>query len=113
MILTEPDPSREQLALEVERLRARLAAAEDALRAIHNGEVDMLIVHGPQSRQVFTREGAEQSYRVLVEQMSEGAATLSAEGLVLYCNHRISELFKTPLDRIVGSACLLYTSRCV
>lgn len=43
MILTEPDPSREQLALEVERLRARLAAAEDALRAIHNGEVDMLI----------------------------------------------------------------------
>lgn len=36
--------------------------------------------------------------------MSEGAATLSAEGLVLYCNHRISELFKTPLDRIVGSA---------
>ncbi|MCC8987744.1 MAG: response regulator, partial [Candidatus Contendobacter sp.] len=83
--------------------RARLAAAEDALHAIRNGEVDMLIVHGPQSRQVFTREGAEQSYRVLIEQMSEGAATLSAEGLILYCNHRVAELFKTPLDRIVGS----------
>ncbi|MFO1424086.1 MAG: PAS domain S-box protein, partial [Candidatus Competibacteraceae bacterium] len=101
--MAEPDLSHEQLTREVERLRARLADAEEVLRAIRAGEVDALVVPGPGNRQIFTRENTEQPYRVLVEQMNQGAVTLSAEGLILYCNRRFAEIFRTPLDRVAGS----------
>ena len=35
--------------------------------------------------------------------MSEGAATLAADGTVLYCNRRLSDLLGVPLERIIGS----------
>ncbi len=37
---------------------------------------------------VFTLKGAEPPYRVFVEAMNEGAATLDAGGAILYCNNR-------------------------
>ncbi|MDS4070755.1 MAG: circadian clock KaiB family protein, partial [Candidatus Competibacter sp.] len=41
-------------------------------------------------------------YRVLVERINEGAAVVSAQNVVLYCNRRFAELFKIPLDRVAG-----------
>ena len=51
--------SREKLLLqENEELRARLAEAEQALQAIRSGEVDALIIDGPQGEQVsFAHRG--------------------------------------------------------
>ena len=65
---------------EMEELRVRLEEAEDTLRAIGSGEVDAFVVSGPDGEQVFTLKGAEQPYRVLVETMNEGAATLPRMG---------------------------------
>src|SRR5262249_4025465 len=47
-------------------------------------------------------EGADQPYRVLVETMQEGAATLDADGTVLYANSRFAELLGVPLERFMG-----------
>jgi ABC-type amino acid transport substrate-binding protein len=54
--------------LQREDLRMRLEEAEETIRAIREGEVDALIVSGPQGDQVYTLKGAEQPYRVFETQ---------------------------------------------
>jgi PAS domain S-box-containing protein len=87
-------------------LRARLYEAEQALLAIRMGEVDALVVGGPAGERVFTLEGAEHGYRVLMEAMSEGVATLSEQGLITYCNARFAGILGASLERILGSPIL-------
>jgi PAS domain S-box-containing protein len=82
---------------------SQLAEAEEVLRAIQSGEVDAVVVSGPQGDQVFTLEGAEYGYRALVEAMNEGAATLAVDGTVLYCNQRLSDLLGIPQEQVIGS----------
>ena len=96
---SEIDSLREQL----QTSESRLAEAEQIIRAIRSGEVDAVVVSGPKGDQIFTLEGAEYAYRALVEEMSEGAATLAADGAVLYCNHRLSDLMHTPMEQIIGA----------
>ena len=88
----------------VEELRARLAEAEDTLRAIRAGEVDALVVHSDTGEQVYTLRSADHPYRDLVEQMREGAAILTLEGDILYCNRRFAELVNLPLEKVVGAS---------
>ena len=83
-------------------LRARLREAEDTLDAIRNGEVDAVVVGGPAGQQVYTLENADRPYRVLIEQMNEGAITLGEDGTVLYCNQRFASLVETPREEIIG-----------
>jgi PAS domain S-box-containing protein len=91
-----------QLRDEVADLRARLDEANETLRAVRSGDVDAVLVQGPQGDQVFTLKGADEPYRVLIEEMNQGAVTLSANGSILYCNRRFAELLKTPIEEIVG-----------
>jgi PAS domain S-box-containing protein len=86
------------------KLRARLKSAEETLRAIQSGEVDALIVSGHRGKRVVSLKGGEPNYRLLVEAMSEGAATLSRNGVVLYCNRRFAELMSRPPGKITGTA---------
>ena len=89
---------------EIERLRMRLAEAEDLLAAIRGGGVDALVVPSDEGDRVFTLTGSDHAYRILIEAMSESAITMSAEGAILYCNQRASELLKVPSDRLVGTS---------
>ena len=84
------------------QLLTRLETAEDTLRAIQSGEVDALMVSGRRGEQVVSLKGGERAYRMLVEAMSEGAATLSRDGAVLYCNGRFAELIGRPPAKIIG-----------
>jgi PAS domain S-box-containing protein len=97
-----PQSSQEELLKEITQLRNRLAEAEGTLRAIGNGAVDAFVVPGPDGDQVFTLRGADQSYRVLVETMNEGAATLHCDGTILYSNNRLACLLGFPLERLLG-----------
>ncbi|MCW3095135.1 MAG: signal transduction histidine kinase [Chthonomonadaceae bacterium] len=89
---------------ELEALRRRLAEAEETLYAIRHGEVDALLVSGPNGAQVFTLESAEQPYRVLIEQMQEGAVTLAADGTILYCNLRFAQMLRRPHEKLLASS---------
>jgi two-component system, cell cycle sensor histidine kinase and response regulator CckA len=83
---------------------ARLADAEKTLRAIGAGEVDAFMIKDRDGRQrVFTLSTADQLYRMFVENMHDGAATVSASGLILYANQRLAELLSCSRDTIVGS----------
>ena len=88
----------------IEALLARLEEAESTLEAIRQGEVDALVISGPLGDRVFTLESADQSYRILVETMNEGAATVAADGLILYANRRLAELLRVPAERLTGSS---------
>ncbi|MGO9960420.1 MAG: PAS domain S-box protein [Solirubrobacteraceae bacterium] len=87
----------------VDALRARLAESEETLRSIRAGEVDALVVSTSEGDRVFTLRGADEPYRIMVEQMSEGAASLSPDRVVLYANRRLAEMLDTPLAGLVGS----------
>ncbi|MFC0386777.1 response regulator [Muricoccus vinaceus] len=87
----------------IQALEARLQESEDTLDAIRRGEVDALVVGGTaQEHRVFTLESADRPYRVLIEQMQEGAVTLGSDGTVLYCNTRLAEMLRVPQERIIG-----------
>jgi PAS domain S-box-containing protein len=86
------------------KLLARLRTADETLRAIQSGEVDALMVSGRRGDRVVSLKGGEPAYRMLVEAMSEGAATLSQNGAVLYCNRRFAELMSRPQEKIIGIA---------
>jgi PAS domain S-box-containing protein len=96
--------SRTELAAELEELRSRLAEAQEALRTIRSGGVDALVVPGEGGEQVYTLSGADRAYRQLIETMSQGAATLSADGVILYANARLAEILGRPLETIMGTA---------
>jgi diguanylate cyclase (GGDEF)-like protein len=83
---------------------ARLAEAEHTLRAIGAGEVDAFVVSvGDRGRRVYTLSTADRPYRLFVENMRDGAATVSSDGLVLYANPRLAELLSSSIEAIVGS----------
>jgi two-component system, cell cycle sensor histidine kinase and response regulator CckA len=96
------DAQHKELLDEIASLQSRLQEAEETLRAIGSGEVDAFVVSGPSGEQVFTLEGADHTYRVMVETMQEGAVKLSADGTILYCNQRLSTLLQTPLESLIG-----------
>ncbi|HYO31263.1 MAG TPA: EAL domain-containing protein [Nocardioidaceae bacterium] len=88
---------------ELEDVHARLANAEDTLRAIRSGEVDAVVVaSGVGSDRVFTLSSADRSYRNFVENMSDGAATVSAGGIVLYANQALADLLGLSCQQVVG-----------
>ncbi len=84
-------------------LRERVGELEETLRAIQCGEVDALIVGQGGRERVFTLDGADSAFRMIVEQMSEGALTIRPEGTVLYCNKRFAEMLGLPLESVIGS----------
>jgi PAS domain S-box-containing protein len=92
-----------QIERELASLRSRLEDAEDTLEAIRMGQVDALVVHGPNGDQVYTLKGAQEPYRLLVERMQEGALTIAPDGTVLYSNRRFAELLGIQLEALVGT----------
>src|SRR3984893_1932448 len=95
--------SRPKKANELNQVLARVAELEETLRAIRMGEVDAVVVAGPGGDQVFTLQGAEHPYRILVETIDEGAATLAEDGTVLYSNKSFAAIFDVPLEKFIGA----------
>lgn len=101
--MSTSEKTRQDLLSEIAELRARLAEAEQTLEAIRTGEVDAVMVSGPEGEQVYTLKGADYAYRRLIEEMNDGAATLTPDGTILYCNRRLAEMLRTPLEDAIGS----------
>src|SRR5215211_1526754 len=97
-----------QLRAEIAKLRVLLWEAEDSLRAIRSGEVDALVFPTAAGEQVFVLRSVDEPYRVLVEQLQEGAIIASARGEILYCNQQLGALLGLPLQRLIGSSLLQY-----
>lgn len=96
----EASPGRWITEEELSQLQGKIREAQETLEAIRNGEVDAIVVTGDR---IYSLAGAEHPYRVYVEQMHEGAVTVAADGLILYCNQRFADMMGAPLEAVIGS----------
>src|SRR5437868_4438367 len=96
-------PTKRKKTTSTADLLDRIVELEETLRAIRMGEVDAVVVNNGEADQVFTLQGAEHPYRLLVETIDEGAATLSDDGTVLYSNTSFASIFGAPLEKFIGS----------
>jgi two-component system CheB/CheR fusion protein len=87
---------------ELEEVRFRLEEANDIIEAIRSGEIDALVVKSENGHQLFTLKNADQTYRIFIEQMAEGAITLNGDGNILYSNSRFAVLVGLPLEKVIG-----------
>ena len=101
---TSCSKTERELRVELERAQARLLDLEATTAAIRSGDVDAIVVDGPNGSQVFTLQSPEDPYRILAERMNEGAATLSDDGTILFCNRRLAEMVKIPSEQLLGSS---------
>jgi two-component system phosphate regulon sensor histidine kinase PhoR len=96
------DKSREELLALLEEAEYRLEEANDTIDAIRSGAVDALIVKGDDGHAIFTLQAADRSFRIFIEQMSEGAVTLNQIGTILYANSSFAQITALPLEKIIG-----------
>ena len=92
----------QDLIQEIERLREQLREATDTIEAIRNGEIDALVVEGKNGHELFTLNSADRTYRSFIEQMSEGAITLNADGVIVYCNSSFATIVGAPANDIIS-----------
>ena len=92
----------DELVAENEALHVQLEEATDTINAIRTGQVDALVVQGDDGHQLYTLKTADQTYRVFIEKMNEGAVTLNQEGTILYCNSKFASIVDLPLSNVIG-----------
>src|SRR5665648_243722 len=98
--MTADEADRDQVTAALEY---RLAVAEESLRALLAGGVDAIVMGADRGEQrIYTLETEDRPYRRLVERMSEGAALVAADGLIVYANERLASLLGVPLERLLG-----------
>jgi len=95
-------PRRQSRVAAKDKLRAKLREAEETIEAIRAGHVDALVIRSPDGERVYALETADRPYRVLVEQMVQGAAALNHDGLIVYSNPRLNALMDVASDALVG-----------
>jgi len=92
----------EELLNENHELKLQLEEATDTLDAIRTGQVDALIVNIGKTQQLYTLKTADQTYRVFIEKMNEGAVTINRAGTILYSNSRFASMVRLPLEKVIG-----------
>ena len=96
------DPTPGDLTTANEELRRRLEEAEDALRAIREGEVDAIVVTGSRGERVFSLAETESLHRMMVEAMSEVGIATAPDGVILYCNRRAASILQREDSEVLG-----------
>src|SRR5450631_3932790 len=91
---------------ELAELRAQLREAQETIEAIRDGSVDSLVIGPPGQEQVYSVASADRTYRLLVEAMSEGAATVSPLGVILDANPRLGAMTGHAGSELTGTAVL-------
>jgi diguanylate cyclase (GGDEF)-like protein/PAS domain S-box-containing protein len=82
----------------------------EALRAVQGGDIDALMIDGAAGGQLFILRGTDLAYRVLVEEMGEGALTLAPDGVVAYSNQKFASLLGLPLQTVIGATVLQWVA---
>lgn len=87
---------------EIDQLKANICEMTEIIDAITTGSADALVVKHPNGTHIYTIEAAADAYRIMVEEMSEGALSLSTDGIILYCNRQFSEILQIPPAHLIS-----------
>src|ERR1044071_9642376 len=77
---------------DIAELQRRLDEAEETLRAIREGEVDALVIDAPDGEVIYTLTGADYPYRLMIDEMNEGAVSVSPDSFILYSNRNFGSI---------------------
>ena len=100
----QADTTIEELRVENERLTQRVSELEETVRAIQDGTVDAFVLGQDADQRIYTLAGADRPYRLFVEGMQQGAATLYANRTIAFSNQQLADLLKVPHSRMAGAA---------
>ena len=98
----ETSKTYNDLLRELEQTRMELYGANATIDAIRNGEVDALVVEMEKGHELFAIKSLNQTYRLFIEKMNEGAVTINKEGTILYGNSEFASIVNTRLDKVIG-----------
>lgn len=98
--MTDQEDLQDQVALDT--LRKQILYLQEALTAISSGGVDAVVIGEPNAEQVYTLTSADRPYRVIVERMGEGAATVSERGVILFANPQLALFIGIDRDSMIG-----------
>jgi PAS domain S-box-containing protein len=80
--------------------------SEDLIHAIRRGKIDALVMEGTDGERVLTLQdqGVDHAYRVLVETIRDGVATVDSSGVVLYANSRFAAILRVSPENFIGAS---------
>ena len=84
-------------------MRAELAELRETLDAVRSGQVDSLVVGPPGDERVLSLSTADRPYRLVFEEMNEGAAIIDGQGLILAANRGLDRMTAHEAGALVGS----------
>lgn len=79
-----------------------LNESEETIEAIRSGEVDAFVVGREGREKVLLLHASDPPWRTIVEEMAQGAVTLTRDGEVAYCNPEFSILTGRSRHDILG-----------
>lgn len=91
---------------ELAEMRAQSRELRETIEAIRTGSVDSLMIGPPGQEQVYALASADRPYRLIIEAMNEGAATVSPRGVILDANPRLSSMTGRDATELIGTAVL-------
>jgi len=97
-----PAESHREESVELAEARAQLRESQQTIEAIRSGDVDSLIIGPPGEEQVYALATADRSYRLIVEAMNEGTATVSTRGTILDVNPRLGSMTGHNAAKLIG-----------
>jgi len=77
--------------------------SQEIVLAIRRGKIDALVIEGANGEQVLTLQESDHAYRVLVETINDGVATLDPSGRILYANSRFGAILRLPSANFIGT----------
>lgn len=100
--MTDAERPPETAQPELAELVRQIASLQEALTVLSTGGVDAVVLGSPENEHVYTLTNADRPYRVIVERMGEGAATVSESGVILFANPRLADFIGIERDRLIG-----------
>jgi PAS domain S-box-containing protein len=100
--MSDKDEFEESVEADLGELRRQISYLQETLSAISSGGVDAVVMGNPEQEQIYTLTSADRPYRVIVERMGEGAATVSERGVILFANPQLAHFLGIERDSMVG-----------
>lgn len=105
------EKNKSELLAETEKLKKKnmvlqrkLRLAMESIEAFKDDTIDALVLNARENAiKVYTEKTADKPYRILIEQMHEGAVMLSDDGIILYCNAYFALMVNLPLEKVFGT----------
>jgi PAS domain-containing protein len=91
---------------EVQKLRTRLEEPEELQRAISEGDLDALVMPGPEDLSVFILDSADSALRTLVETANEDMVIVDADFKITYIGKRLINKTGYSREEVIGRSWL-------